>query len=257
MTVAAAGVAGLIGLVVGSFLEVVAERVPRKEPLTPLRHACRSCDAPHTGGDAVPVLSWLRRGGRCRACRGRLGVRAPLLEVACAALFAATAVRFGLSYALPAYLVLGAGLLALSVIDLEHRLLPNRVLFPTGYAVGVLLFLAALAEAEPRRILWAGIGATGCYALFYALHFIYPDGMAFGDVRFSLVLGMAVGWLGLGLVPFFLFTSFVASAAVGLLYAVVSRRGLKVAIPFGPFLAVGAEVAVFVGRRAVDSYLGV
>lgn len=256
MTALLATFVGLLGLTIGSFLSVVAWRVPRKESLGDPAPRCTSCAAPVAVRDRVPVVSWVALGGRCRACRARISVRYPLLEVACGALFAATAVRFGLSYALPAYLVLGAALLALSVIDLEHKLLPNRVVYPTGYAVGLLLFLAALAEAEPRRILWALIGAAGSFGLFFVFHTISPSGMAFGDVRLSFVLGMAVGWLGLGQVPLFLFVSFLVSAVIGVAYAVLSGRGLKAAIPFGPFLAFGAEVAIFAGRPLVDAYLG-
>jgi leader peptidase (prepilin peptidase)/N-methyltransferase len=219
------------------------------------RSHCPSCDTQLANRDNVPLLSWVLLRGRCRTCQTRISARYPLVELACAALFAATAVRFGFSYALPGYLVLAAGLLALSVIDFEHKLLPNKILYPTGYAVGFLLFLAALAEAEPRRIVWALIGAAGSFGLFFALHMISPGGMAFGDVRLSFVLGMGVGWLGLGLVPLLFFVAFLSSAVVGVVYAVTSGRGLKAAIPFGPFLAFGAEVAIFVGRPLVDAYL--
>jgi len=255
MTAALAAAAGVLGLVIGSFLNVVVWRVPRKESVVTPRSACPSCGTQLAGRDNVPVLSWLWLRGRCRTCRTRISVRYPLLEVGCAGLFAATAAHFGLSYALPAYLVLAAGLLALSAIDLEHKLLPNRVVYPTGYAVGLLLVLAALAEAEPRRIAWALIGAAGSFAAFFLLHLISPQGMAFGDVRLSFVLGMAIGWLGLSLVPLFLFVSFLTSAVVGIAYAVVTRKGLKAAIPFGPFLALGTEVAVFVGPPLVNAYL--
>jgi len=241
--------------VVGSFLNVVVWRIPRKESVVRPRSQCTSCGTQLAGRDNVPVVSWVLLRGRCRTCQAAISIRYPLLEVACAALFAATTVRFGASFHLPAYLVLGAGLLALSAIDIEHKLLPNRVVYPTGFAVGLLLVLAALAEAEPRRIGWALIGALGCFAAFFLLHFISSGGMAFGDVRLSFVLGMAVGWLGLPLVPVFLFVSFLVAAVVGLVYGAISGKGLKAAIPFGPFLAIGAEVAIFAGQRLVDVYL--
>ena len=256
MTTLLAVFVGLLGLAVGSFLNVVAWRVPRKESVTAPRSHCPSCETQLSNRDNVPLLSWVLLRGRCRTCGARISARYPLLEVACAALFAATAVRFGLSYPLPGYLVLAAGLLVLSVIDFEHKLLPNRVVYPTGYAVGLLLALAAVAMDEPRHIGWALIGAAGSFGLFFLLHFLSPGGMAFGDVRLSFVLGMAVGWLGLGLVPLFLFISFLSSAAIGLVYAVLSGKGLKAAIPFGPFLALGAEVAIFVGEPLKDAYLG-
>jgi len=247
--------AAVLGVVIGSFLNVVVWRVPRKEPLARPRSHCTSCGTRLAGRDNIPVLSWLLLAGRCRTCKVPIGLRYPLVELTCAVLFAATGLRFGLTYALPAYLVLAAALVALSAIDIEHKLLPNRIVYPTGYAVGLLLFLAALAEAEPRRIGWALIGGAGSFAMFFLIHFVSPDGMAFGDVRLSFVLGMAVGWLGLTLVPLFLFVSFLISAVFGIVYAVASRKGLKAAIPFGPFLALGAEVALFVGRPLLDGYI--
>ena len=247
--------AGLAGLVVGSFLEVVAERVPSKLPVDRFWPTCTSCT---TGAPLrLPVVSWVVQRGRCPNCRVRTGIRRPLLELACGTLFAATVLRFGVSYHLPAYLVLGAGLVALAAVDLQHQLLPNRIVYPTGIAVGALLFLAALADADPRLIAWALIGAVGSFGLFLLLHLIQPSGMAFGDVRLSFVLGMATGWLGLSRVPLFLFSSFVFAAVVGLVFAAVSGRGLKALIPFGPFLVLGAELAIFVPSSLADSYLGI
>jgi len=256
VTVLVAAACGVLGLAVGSFLNVLVWRVPRKESVVHPRSHCPSCDTQLASRDNVPVASWVLLGGRCRTCSDRISVRYPLLELGCAALFAATAAHFGLSFPLPAYLVLAASLLALSVIDLEHRLLPNKIIFPTGYALAVLLLLAALAEGEPRRIAWAAIGAAGAFGMFFALHFIAPGGMAYGDVRLSFLLGMAVGWLGLGLVPLFLFVAFLTSAVTGVVYAALTGQGLKASIPFGPFLALGAEMAIFVGRPLVDAYLG-
>lgn len=256
MTAVLATVVGIVGLAVGSFLSKVVCRAPHNKLPIRARSRCLSCATELARRDDIPVLSWIVLRARCRTCRARISFRYPVLELATATVFAATAVRLGFTYPLPAYLSLGAGLIALSAIDLEHKLLPNRVVYPTGYAVGLLLFLAALAEAEPRRIVWALIGGIGSFGLFFLLHFLSPGGMAFGDVRLSFVLGMAVGWLGLALVPLFLFASFLASALIGLVYAVTSGKGLKAAIPFGPFLALGAEVAVLVGRPLVDAYLG-
>ncbi len=256
MTVLLVAACAVLGLAVGSFLNVLVWRVPRKESVVRPRSHCPSCGTQLASRDNVPVASWVLLRGRCRACSERISARYPLLELGCAALFAATAAHFGPSFRLPAYLFLAASLLALSVIDLEHRLLPNKIVFPTAYAVGVLLLLAALAEGEPRRIVWAAIGGVGSFAVFFALHFISPGGMAYGDVRLSFVLGMAVGWLGLSLVPLFLFVAFLTSAVTGVAYAVLTGQGLKAAIPFGPFLALGAEMAIFVGQPLVDAYLG-
>ena len=256
MTALLATVCALLGLCVGSFLNVVVHRVPRKQSVVRPRSACPSCGTQLAERDNIPVVSWLLLRGRCLTCQAPIAWRYPALELACGALWAATAVRFGADWALPAFLVLAASLLALSAIDLEHRLLPNKVLYPTGYLLAPLLVVAALARHEPHRLVWAAIAAAASFAGFFALNFLYPRGMAFGDVRLSFVLGLAVGWLGLGLVLVSLFAAFLSASIVGVAWGLITRRGLKAAIPFGPFLAFGAEVAIFAGRPILDAYLG-
>jgi leader peptidase (prepilin peptidase)/N-methyltransferase len=134
------------------------------------------------------------------------------------------------------------------VIDLQHRLLPSRIIYPTGYIAGPLLVVAALASGEPMRIAGAVGAAAATFAAFFVLNFIRPDGMAFGDVRLSFLVGMAVGWIAPSLVPVALLVAFLSSAVIGLAYGAVTRRWLKATIPFGPFLAVGAELTILLSR---------
>src|ERR1700729_2496458 len=145
------GLCALVGLVVGSFLNVVIYRVPRKESIVSPRSACPTCDTPIAPRDNVPILSWLYLRGRCRNCHSPISMRYPLVEAATAGLFAGVAARIGFSWTLPAYLVLAAGLLALACTDMEHLLLPKRIVYPVLGLVGVLLVAAgALPGHRPN-----------------------------------------------------------------------------------------------------------
>jgi leader peptidase (prepilin peptidase)/N-methyltransferase len=238
----------ILGLPVGSCLTTLIWRVPRKDVEHPAGAHCMACAARLERRDTIPVLSWVVLSGRCRSCRERIPIWYPLVEVATASLFGVTAARFGPDPALLPYLVLAASFLALSVIDLQHRLLPSRIIYPTGYVAGPLLVVAALLADEPMRIAGAVGAAVATFAAFFALNFIKPDGMAFGDVRLSFLVGMSVGWIAPSLVPVALLIAFVSSSVLGLAYGVITRRWLKATIPFGPFLAIGAEVTILLSR---------
>lgn len=248
-------VCGVLGLAVGSFLNVVIWRVPRKESVVAPRSACPSCATPIRAVDNVPVVSWILLRGRCRACGARISVRYPLVELACAALFAGVGARFAASWALPAYLVLGAALLALSTIDLEHYVLPNRVVYPLAVAMPVLLGIASIAEGDLGAWVRALLGGLASFGVLLVLHVISPRGMGLGDVKLAFVLGVALGWLGWGQVGFGLVLGFLYGACVGVLLMALRLRGRKDPVPFGPFLAAGALTMVLWGRPILDWYL--
>jgi leader peptidase (prepilin peptidase)/N-methyltransferase len=191
----AAAICAPIGLVVGSFLNVVIWRVPRKESVVRPASHCPGCDAPLRVRDNVPVISWLALRGRCRACGHRISLRYPAVEVACAALFAIVGARFHDSWALPGYLVLVAALLALSVIDLDHFLLPNRVIYPSAAMVVPLLALASYLTDDWGAFGRAVLAAVIDFAIFYVIWFVAPGAMGFGDVRLAALLGFALGWI--------------------------------------------------------------
>jgi leader peptidase (prepilin peptidase)/N-methyltransferase len=151
MTALVAAISGIYGLVIGSFLNVVIWRVPRKESLVKPASHCPGCDTKIANRDNVPVVSWLLLRGRCRNCGTAISVRYPFIELFTAVLFAAVGARFAHSWALPAYLVLTAALVALSAIDLEHYILPNRILYPTDGAAIVLLGVASAATHDWGR----------------------------------------------------------------------------------------------------------
>jgi leader peptidase (prepilin peptidase)/N-methyltransferase len=251
-----AAACALLGLLVGSFLNVVIWRVPRKESIVAPRSHCPGCDTPIAPRDNVPVLSWLLLRGRCRHCQTRISIRYPLIEIGCAALFAALGARFAHSWALPAYLVLGAGLIAISAIDLEHYIIPNRIVYPLGIAAVPLLALGAGLDGDWGAFARALIGAVCAFAALFVIHVASPRGMGFGDVRLSFVLGLYLGYLGALDVMFGLFLGFAYGAVVGVALMAVRKRGRRQHIPFGPFLAAGALTIVLVGGPVLDWYRG-
>jgi leader peptidase (prepilin peptidase)/N-methyltransferase len=254
MTAFVAVVCGVLGLAVGSFLNVVIHRVPAKQSVVRPRSRCPKCETELAARDNIPVVSWLLLRGKCRTCGEPISPRYPLVEVATAALFAAVGVRFGASWELPAYLLLFAALLAISVIDLEHYIVPNRIVYPTLFVSIPLLVGAALLEHEPRRIRDAAIGSVAAWLALLIVHLIQPRGMGFGDVRLAAVLGLYLGWLDLQLVLLGMLIGFLLGAVVGLLLVATRIRGRRDALPFAPFLAAGAALAILFSRQLLDWY---
>src|SRR5919106_5529644 len=206
---------GLLGLAVGSFLNVVIWRVPRKESVVRPPSHCPQCETPISPRDNIPLLSWLFLSGKCRHCGNPIPVRYPLVEAGCGVLFAAVAARFGSSWELPAYLVLTAALLAISIIDLEHFIVPDRITAPLTVSALALLGLAAIAEGNGWRVGRALLGGVAFFAFLLFLNLLYPKGMGMGDVKLSFPLGLYLGWLGWGQVFLAGFLAFLLGAVVG------------------------------------------
>jgi leader peptidase (prepilin peptidase)/N-methyltransferase len=249
-------VCGLAGLLVGSFLNVVIWRVPRKQSVVRPRSHCPSCDTELSPPDLVPVVSWLRLRGRCRACHESIPVRYPLVEVGSGILFAAVAARFGAEWYLPVYLLMAAALLAISVIDLEHYIVPNRIVYPVGFVTIPLFAAAALIGGSWEPLTRALLGGVVAFAFLFVLHFIQPRGMGFGDVRLSFLLGMYLGWLGWWEVVLGLFLGFLFGAVLGVVLMAARNRSRKQHIPFAPFLAAGTLVTVLWGTHLITWYQG-
>jgi leader peptidase (prepilin peptidase) / N-methyltransferase len=252
VTALAAGCA-LLGLLIGSFLNVVVHRVPQGRSVVAPRSSCPACMAPVRWHDDVPVASWLLLRGRCRDCAAPISARYPLVEVATAAGFAAMALRFGTDPALPAYLYLTAVGLALALIDLDHKRLPDALTLPSYPVLAVLLGAAALLGAGgswPRALL----GAAGLFAVYFALCLAYPAGMGFGDVKLAGVLGMYTAWLGWGAWAVGLFFGFLLGGVFGMALIVAKRGGRKTKVPFGPFMLLGVLIAVLVGPELAQGY---
>ncbi|MEO5724109.1 MAG: prepilin peptidase [Ilumatobacteraceae bacterium] len=247
--------AAVYGLLIGSFLTVVVDRVPRGASIVTPGSACGNCGLRLGPLDLVPVFSWLALRGRCRRCRTAIGVEPLVLELLTAALFAVMAWHFQLSWEMAAFCVLSAGLVGLTWIDLRTKRLPREITYVTA-ALGVpLLVVGALVRGEPRRIWMMVLGAIIAILVMGAVYLASRGGMGDGDVRLSPLLGAFLGWLNPGIVPIGLFYGFLSGAVVGVVLMAVGKAGRKTAVPFGPFLALGTVVAVFTGQQFIDVLL--
>ena len=249
------GLCVLVGLAVGSFLNVVVWRVPRGESVVRPPSACPSCAAPVRPVDNVPVLSWLLLRGRCRDCSARISARYPLVELGTAALFAVMALRFGPDPVLPAYLYLAAVGLALAMIDLDCKRLPDALTLPSYPVVAALLALGAAFGSDSGELVRALLGGLAMYALYFVLCFAYPAGMGFGDVKLAGVLGMTTAWLGWGAWTVGVFLGFLYGGVWGVGLVLLRKGGRKTAVPFGPFMLLGVLTALLVGPQLADAYL--
>jgi leader peptidase (prepilin peptidase) / N-methyltransferase len=249
--------AALLGLLVGSFLNVVIWRVPRGESVVSPRSRCPQCGHEIRGRDNVPVVSWLLLHARCRDCGAHVSARYPLVELATAVLFGLLAWHFGLHVVLIAFLYLGAVAIALAAIDIDLHKLPDALTLPSYPVAAVLLTAGALAAHEPFDLVRTAIGGVALFAFYAVLWFVYPRGMGLGDVKLAGVLGMYLGYLGWGTLAVGAFLGFALGAVVGVSLMATGRATRKSKIPFGPFMLSGALVAVFVGARLAHAYVSI
>ncbi len=225
-------VCAVFGLAIGSFLNVVIWRVPRDESVVRPPSHCPACDTPISPRDNVPVLSWLFLRGRCRHCHARISARYPAVELLTAAVFALVGARFHSNIVVTALLVLAAALIALSLIDLDHMLLPNRVIYPAAGITVPLFALAAGINHEWWALGRAAIGGAIAFALFFVIWFLAPRAMGYGDVRLSALLGFAAAFFGWHVLLVALFVPFLLG----------SLGGIAIAAPvvLAPMIAAGA-----------------
>ena len=234
------------GLAVGSFLNVVAVRVPRKQSLVRPGSACMSCKAPIVWYDNIPLVSYFALRGRCRNCGARIGLVYPAVEIAAALLVAACVLAFGLTFYAAIAAFFCCTLVAISAIDIEHRIVPDRIVLPA-----TLIVLVAQTVRDPS-VEW--VVAAFCAALFlFVTAVIYPAGMGMGDVKLALLMGAMLGRV----VPVALVLGLVLGVVPSVyLLARHGRAARKMGIPFAPFLALGAVIALFAGEWLLDTYLG-
>jgi leader peptidase (prepilin peptidase)/N-methyltransferase len=244
----------VLGLLIGSFLNVVVYRVPRGLNVNRPRSACPVCGTPVRPRDNIPVLSWVLLRGRCRDCSAAISARYPAVEAGTAVLFVCLGLRHD-DAILPALLVLGAAGVALALIDLEHRRLPFVLTVPLLGVTAALVLLAGAIDgwatldvALLSTLVWAGLFAV----LYYGTA---GRGMGFGDVVLAPSLGLALGWLGWGASLVGLLAGFASGAVVGVALMAVGRAGRRSALPFGPFMLIGALIGVFVGPDLWSHYL--
>ena len=238
----------LLGLAIGSFLNVCIDRLPDGQSLLRPRSHCPACRTPLAARDLVPVLSYLLLRGRCRYCSAPIPLRILVIEAGCGLLFLLLWVRYGVSPHFVFVALVGCVFIVALVIDLEHRLIPNRLVYP---AIGAALLAIPLAAGPgPSQALWGG--AVGL-ALLSLIVLVYPGGMGLGDVKLAALIGLVVGF---PLVLLALFLSFVLGGAVGAAAVLVRRIGMRDGLPFAPFLAVGGMVALLYGEEILRWYPG-
>lgn len=246
--IAVVSIAFLAGLAVGSFATAVAYRVPRGMAFGMERSQCPACGAQIAARDNVPVISWLLLRGRARCCGEPISPRYPLTELAVGVLFAATAIVYWDDPALAAIGMVFVTMLAVvTLTDLERRIIPNKVLIAAA-----VLCLAIALPTDPGGVPERLAAAAAAGGLFFLVALAYPAGMGLGDVKLAATMGL---FLGRAVVPAILAALF-AGSFVGL--ALMARHGAgarKMAIPFGPFLALGGVVGLLVGEQLVEAYV--
>ncbi|WP_417562880.1 prepilin peptidase [Microbacterium sp.] len=270
---------GVLGLVIGSFLNVVAYREPAGIPLT-RESRCPECDCRVRPWQNVPVLSWLALRGRCAHCNSAISPRYPIVELFTGAAFAGVAwailagtgdpmSRFarpmgegGLDVWLPpalalvAFLYLAAISIVLTLIDIDVHRLPNTIVLPSYVVAIVLLGASSLLAGDVDALIRAGGGMVAMYLFYAILRFIRPAGMGAGDVKFAGVLGLYLGWTGWTSLIVGGFAAFVLGGVFGVALMLSRRANRRTAIPFGPWMIVGAWVGIFVGPAVGTWYLG-
>jgi leader peptidase (prepilin peptidase)/N-methyltransferase len=236
------------GLIAGSFLNVVAYRLPLGESLVAPSSRCTSCGVPIRPYDNIPVLGWLLLRGRCRACHAAISARYPIVEAVTAARAIAVVLVKHSAYEITLGLVLVAVLVPITLIDYDRRVIPNKITLPASVAAIVIGLVLAPAKVPGQLIAGA---AAGGFLLVFAL--AYPRGMGMGDVKLAAMMGL---FLGSAVAPALL-VALLSGVLAGAI--VIARKGVlagrKTAVPFGPFLALGALVAVFLGHKLVDVYV--
>lgn len=236
----------LFGLLIGSFLNVVIWRVPNKISLSSPGSHCPHCKEPIRPIDNIPVLSYLFLRGKCRNCSTKISLRYPLVELFTAFVWAFTVYKVGLEIHTIGYLLFFSGLIALSAIDIDTKLLPKKVVYVSGILLVLFLVASAIAGGELFRIKDCLIVA-GAYSAFLFIIWFATGGkaMGFGDVRLAMFLGFAMGYYGFIVSYFGMLASFAIGSFAGISIAVITHKGRKMKIPFGPFLAAGTVIVIW------------
>ena len=268
MTLAAAGelgalwwmiaiLVGLFGLIIGSFLNVVAWRVPNGQSVVSPPSACPQCGHTIRARDNIPVLSWLILRGKCRDCKAPISAQYPLVEAATGVLFVLVFWKFGLGLEFVAYAYLAALAVVLTVIDLTVHRLPDVLVLPAYPILLALFSVQCLITGDWWPLATAAIGGVILFAIYFAAALIYPGGMGFGDVKLAGVLGIALGYLGWGPLVVGGFAAFLIGGLIGIVILAAKRGGRRTGIPFGPSMLAGAAVGITIGAPLWDAYTGI
>jgi leader peptidase (prepilin peptidase)/N-methyltransferase len=247
---------GVLGLLIGSFLNVVAYRIPLDQSVVDPPSACPACGHRIRPLDNIPVVSWLLLRGRCRDCGAPISPRYAIVEISTAAIFAVAAVIIGSAWVLPAYWWFAGVSITLVLTDLDHQRIPNRILFP-GFIVGaVLLTIGALLDGDAGALGRAAGGAAGYFGLLLGIAVAARGGFGYGDVKLAALLGLFLAYRSWETLVVGVFAAFVVGGLVSIGLLIARRAGRKDAIAFGPALVVGAFVAIAWGDAIADWYVG-
>jgi len=236
---------GLLGLVLGSFLNVVIYRLPRRESIVRPASHCPGCGTGIRWYDNVPVASWLMLRGRCRACGVRISVRYPVVETLTGIAFVLAMWRFGPSWPLLVAWAFIAAMMVIAFIDYDHMIIPNQIVLP-----GAVLGLLASVALHPQRWWVYVAGSLGAATFMFLLAMLWPGSMGPGDIKMALFMGAVLG----AHVLVALFIAFLFGSIAGVYMMLVQGRSRKAKIPFGPYLAIGAVLAVFLGEMILTTY---
>lgn len=243
----------VIGLFIGSFLNVCIHRIPRGESIVFPSSSCPGCGARIRPWDNVPILSYLILWGKCRSCKGKISIRYPLVEALSALLALAMLYRFGLNVSFAVYYVWTCALLVITFIDLDHQIIPDSL--SIGGIVAGLALVWWMPVSYLDALIGLGLGAGLLIAVIYGYFFLTgKHGMGGGDVKLLGMIGVFTGWQG---VLFTIFTGSLAGSLVGIPWALLQRKNMQTAIPFGPFLALGAFIYVLFGEPIIAWYFGI
>lgn len=248
-------VAGLLGLAVGSFLNVVAYRVPLGRSVVHPPSACPACETPIAWHDNIPVASWFILRGKCRTCGESFSIRYALVEAVTGLLFASTVLIVGLEWVVVGHLFFVAVTVTLILTDLDHQRIPNRILYPGGAVAIALLGAGALLDGTLAAFGRGLLGGVAYFAALLVLALIAGGGFGMGDVKLAVLLGTFTGFWGWGQVLLAALVAFVGGGAVSLVLLALRIKGRKDRIPFGPYLVVGAWVAMAFGDPILDWWI--
>jgi leader peptidase (prepilin peptidase)/N-methyltransferase len=234
------------GFLVGDFLEPLGDRLPKKLSLERPWWRCPECESPDTGIGLVPIARTIFRLRGCNNCEGtQRHPWRPLVQGALTgAVLAGMAVRFGADVVLAAYCVVGIALVAISIIDFQHKIVPNRILYPAVFTATPLLVIGAAIDHRWTSLWHAAVCAAIGFAALFTVHFIYPKGMGFGDVRLAGLVGGAAGWMGFRAAFIAFFLSFLLGSIGGILQIVAAGGGRRTLFGFAPYLAAGTLIVI-------------
>jgi leader peptidase (prepilin peptidase)/N-methyltransferase len=247
----------LLGLAIGSFLNVVIYRLPLHMSLSRPPSQCPRCNQPIRARHNMPLLGWLWLRGKCADCKAPISIRYPFVELMTGALFVAVTLRMDALHrlsALPAYLAFTALAVVLTWIDVDVHRLPNSLVLPSYPVIALLLTIAAVIQGEPSSLLRMLVGGLALFAFYYALAFCYPAGMGGGDVKLSGVIGGTLAFFSYPALLIAAFSAFVLGGVGGIAILLAKRGTRKSKIPFGPFMLCGAFIGIFAGAQLARLY---